>query len=277
MNKLAEFISGLQPEVQFIKPTMPNQAVRTVFSTFYVEGIPRAGVFPSSDDGTGIALTSHVQGQLSMINAGSGLNTYLANLIIQADTPGTWILCDRLWHNKIQSPTSTSEQTINSVAFPSRDDNQSTNGKGVSLGLELAPSTALGAGNRTLTITYTNSDSVSGKTAIHKMSSSNSYPVGCFLPFSMTEPGVSSIQTYQQSSSMGTTNISLVAYRVLATLPVRSSGLTSQYFIPSSINLVNGGIPKVFNDSVLFLLYIPTQTAQTPVYSVYGALTWTIA
>ncbi|MBF9664229.1 hypothetical protein, partial [Streptococcus pseudopneumoniae] len=57
---------------------------------------------------------------------------------------GLVLLCDRLWHNSGFNVTLTTAQTVNSVTFPERDMDGTTNGEGVFVGVEV--SGAMGAG-----------------------------------------------------------------------------------------------------------------------------------
>ena len=56
-------------------------------------------------------------------------------------TAGAIVLVDRIWHNSGLSATITTSQTVNSNAWPARDDNESTNGEGVLVGMEVHAAT----------------------------------------------------------------------------------------------------------------------------------------
>lgn len=237
-----------------------------MYSFFYINGIPPLAAV-STDGVAGAALTSY-EGQIPFQNAGATENTYLARMLLQSTSAGQWLLCDRLWHNSGINLNSTSEQTINSVAFPARDNDGSTNGAGVYVGLEIT--TTLGATTSTALLGYTNSAGTSGRSDNSYISIASSSTAGTFYPFRLqgSDAGVRSIQTIQMGTANATGAASLVAYRVLGRLGVQGSN------IPYSMDLVSGGAQKAYNNSVPFLLFIPTSTSAT---TVVGHVVWTVA
>jgi hypothetical protein len=63
------------------------------------------------------------------------------------------------------------------------------------------------------------------------------------------------VQTFTNSVSMTSGSISLVAYRVLATLDITTSGGSAGPF--------ELGLPRMYDDTVPFLLLIPSTTTTT--------------
>jgi len=173
-------IAGMQPPVPFAKALTPTLVAGRPHSLFYLAGFPGAATAPSPGMG-GAALTSYA-GQLPFSNPASG-NSYLARLQGQTSTGGTLILADRLWHNSGLSMTSTSAQTINSVAFPARDADGSTDGNRVQIALEVT--TATGSGTPTLTMGYTNSGGTSSKTGTGILTGVASSAIGAFYPMGL--------------------------------------------------------------------------------------------
>lgn len=266
MPTLNQHLSGMQPGREIMKISGLYWPAGKLHSLFYADGMPIAAT-PTAIGKAGEALITHVA-QIPFPNAGSGLNTYLARLMAATTVPGQLLLCDRLWQNSGIDVTSTSSQTINSVAFAARDDNQSTNGVGVLVGLEV--STITDSGTPTLTLGYTNSSGTASRTATQIGSTTAYSEVGTFYPFGLQsgDSGIRSIQTYQQSETWTSGAVHLVAYRVLTRLGTVTADL------PASIDLVTGGSPKAWNNSVPFLIFLP---ATANYVTINGHIIWSCA
>jgi hypothetical protein len=200
----------------------------------------------------GAALTSYA-GQLPYTNPVSG-SKYIARMVGQATIAGTLFLLDRLWHNSGITITSTSPQTVDSAEFPARDNNGSVNGEGVMVAVEV--SAATGAGTPTFTLGYTNSDNQNGKSAANIVASAASSAIGCFHPIGLAagDKGVKSIQTITLSATWTSGTMHLVAFRVLARLELPLAQ------VPNAFDLVTGGMPKCFDNTVPFLVFLPSTT-----------------
>lgn len=266
MPTLNQHLDGMQPGREIIKATSPTLVVGRMHSFFYLSGMPNGASTPSPGL-SGEALTTH-DAKIPFPNAGTGLSTYLARLMMQATITGQLMLCDRLWQNSGIDVTSTGAQTINSVAFPARDDTESTNGLGVLVGLEV--SAATGSGTPTLTLGYTNSSGTASRSATQIGATYATSAVGAFHPFALqgTDSGVRSIQSYTQSATWTSGTVHLVAYRVLARLGIPVANA------PASMDLITGGQPKAWNNSVPFLIFVPGSTTAT---SLNGHVIWSIA
>lgn len=249
-------IAGFKPPQSFFKAATGTVVSGRPFSLAYLAGIPGAAVAPSPGL-SGAALTSYA-GQIPFTNPTGGQNSYLARFIATSNgLTGTLLLVDRLWHNSGITITSNTAQTINSVAWPARDNNGTTNGEGVLIGLEVSGAT--GAGTPTLTLSYTNSEGTAGRTATNTVATGASSPAGSFYPISLQagDVGVRSIQTYTQSATWTSGTVHLVAYRVLAALPIGAT------FQGASINAVTAGLPRLHDNTTPFLLWVPAGTAST--------------
>src|SRR3990167_3263758 len=152
-------IAGMQPPEEFLKVGVGTQVVGRMYSPFYATGRPGAAVAPSPGI-SGAALTSYA-GQIPFTNGAS--DQYLARFAAQSVTTGSLFLCDRLWHNSGIVMTQTTAQTINSVAWPARDNTGTTDGAGVRIGLEV--NTVTGAGTAVVSAVYTNQAGTGSKTA----------------------------------------------------------------------------------------------------------------
>lgn len=161
--------------------------------------------------------------------------------------PCSAVLYDRLWHNGGITITSTSVQNITSPTWPARDANGSTNGVGVILAIEVSAQT--GAGSPTITVSYTNSDGTSGRSATWPGSST--WQAGWFVPLILQEDdkGVRSVQSIQLSASWTSGTINLVAARPLAYLELANvgSGVETDFTINGMPQLYNGTVPFITN------------------------------
>lgn len=263
ISSVDQLIAGMQPGREFMKVSTPSLTAGRPQSLFYLGGNPGAAAAPSPGV-AGAALTSYA-GQLIFGNPAAG-NAYLARFSATAGVTGQLLLCDRLWHNSGMSPTNLSAQTINSATWPARDANNSANGDGVLVGVEV--SATMGSGTPTLTMTYTNQAGTASRTATNILATAASVPVGSFFPMGLQagDSGVRSIQDFTLSVTWTSGTFHLVAYRVLARVDIALA------YVPGAIDAVTGGMPKAWADTVPFLLFIPSTAAAT---NVWGSIVWT--
>ena len=247
-------LAGMKPPTYFSKAVTGTLVAGRPFSPFYLAGVPGAATAPSPGL-AGAALTTYA-GQLP-IPAASG-NTHLARFSgVSSAQAGVLLLCDRLWHNSGFTITSTGAQTINSAAWPARDMNGSTNGVGVILGVEI--SSATGAGTPTITVSYTNDANTSGRTGTNSVATVATSAAGTFYPIGLAagDTGVRSVQTLTLSATWTSGTMHLVAYRVLASLELGAAGL------PNAIDALTSGMPRCYDNTVPFLVFIPQTTTTT--------------
>jgi len=261
INSLDGVISGLAQPIQIIKTGYATQG--QLNSLIYAAGFP-SGATANTEGISGAALTAYT-GQIPFTNPTAGQNTYLGRFsaYVQSTTTslnGTLFLCDRLWHNSSISLTTLSAQTVNSVTFPPRDVNQSTNGEGIYLGFEISTTMALSATN-TLTITYTSSTDTTGSTSV-TMTSTQSAGTFRIVPLLSGHTGVKAIGTITHSATGNTGAYSLVAFRIMSSVDYRM-GRTN------SVDAFTSGFPRMFDNTVPFLLMwhdvsagVPTLSAQ---------------
>lgn len=259
-------IAGCQPGVFFYK-NLFVPVVNRPFSLFYQSGIPGPAVAPTPGI-SGAALTSY-PGQLRFVNPGAGETTYLARFSTLAYRvtgtalpPGSVMLADRLWHNSGISITSSASQAVNSVAFPPRDANGTTNGLAVLLGLEISTATS-GAVTPTITVEYTNENNVArtiaGGTAATTTLPTGSTTAGTFTYLNLygSDRGVRSIQNITFTTPYSSGVAHLVAYRKIASV------LLGYADVPNDVNPLTGGMPVMYDNTVPFVVMTPTQNIDT--------------
>jgi hypothetical protein len=244
-------IAGAQAPYNFYKGATPTLVAGRPHSLFYISGIPGAAAAPTPGL-AGAALTTY-SGQIPFSNPVSG-NTHLMSFAAQSSgAAGSLWLCDRLWHNSGFTITSTSAQTVNSVAWPARDRTGTTNGDQVYVGVEV--STATGSGTPTLTLNYTNSAGTAGRTGTNIVATAATSAIGVFYPIGLAagDVGVRSIQTFTLSATWNSGTIHLVAYRVIARVELNAG-------YSNAIDCITSGFPRLYDNSVPFLIYVPQTT-----------------
>lgn len=128
---------------------------------------------------------------------------------------------DFLWVNSGITPTTTTAQTVTSAAFAPRDLDGTANGRGVQIALLVSTATTNGAAVTTITVSYTNSAGVSGRTGTIP-----SFPAtaqaGTIVPILLQsgDQGVRSIESITLGTSLGGGAVHLLAYTVLVEQPV---------------------------------------------------------
>lgn len=257
ITTLDALIAGFKPPEYVIKNGIAT-VVGVPYSPFYVGGKPGAAVAPSPGI-AGAALTTYA-GQIPVPPA--SLNTHLARFTAHCNVAGTLLLCDRLWHNSGISSTLITAQNINSVALPARDKNASINGADIMAMLEV--STIMGAGAGNATLSYTDELGNAGASAVLAYTAAR--PVGhCELfPLAAGDNGIRSIQTLTFSVSRTSGVIHLVLFRVLAVLPIVAGGIGAE------ADAVALGMPRMFDNTVPFLLFIPASTTAPVIQSHVG-------
>lgn len=270
-------IDGLAP-ITFCQKVGAQSAGALAFSYWYSAGYPA----PATANASGLAgavCNSSTPGAIPFPTPPAGANTYLGkigggNYQERTIVGASFHLIDRLWHNSGLSPTLTTAQTVNSVAWPARDSNGTSNGEDVYIALEL--STATGAGANVPTISYTNSDGVAGRTATLISAYGATSRTGSWFVFGLQagDVGVRSVQTYTNSVSMTSGNVHLVAFRVIH-LPTHTS-CGQGGLLPASDDVLSGCMPRLFDGSCLMWTCTPTSgtSLQTWLTSGEVAYTW---
>lgn len=183
------------------------------------------GINGRNTDGTTVA----DRGCISAGTPISGIN-YIRDIVTTASQAGTFILADVLWVNSGLVVTTTTAQTITQPTLPARDNLGTSNGFGVGAGLLVTTATTNAAVINNITLQYTNSDGVAGRTG------TMSYPatavIGTFVPFQLAQGdiGVRSIQSITLGTTLTAGAISLIAFNFLATVPVTVANIGSIAF-----------------------------------------------
>lgn len=253
ITTLAQVVDGMLPQVTVAKTAESSaNGASQLLTNWYSAGYPPTATANTSGV-SGQALTSS-PAALPFKNPVSG-NSYLTGflstyyLTISNTSQRSTLLVDRLWENSGLSPTLTTAQTVNSVAWPARDLDESTNGRGVFIAVEV--SGAIGSGTGLFSISYTNSNGTAGKTAGSLYSTRSSAPEGHWFPIGLAsgDVGVRSIQSFTISATLNSGTIHLVAYRPIAM--IGAGGRREKTAAEDALTL---GMPPIWNNSVLQLV-----------------------
>lgn len=213
--------------IPFLKVGTAAEAAGVAYCTSKDSGFPGAwspgspGLAGRTTDGTASADNGCIPWQ----NPASG-SIYLTQFSMSSSVAHLHFLMDVLWVNTGIVVTTTTAQTISSVAFPSRDVNGSTNGEGVMVGILVTTATTNASAITNTTMSYTNSDGTSGRTATIA-----SFPAtavaGTIVWFQLQagDKGVRSIQSITLGTSYGGGAISLIAARWIASVPTQVANL----------------------------------------------------
>jgi hypothetical protein len=270
INSVDDIVAALYANpslTRLLWKSLPVQTGGIPFDLWVAPGVPGVGAFSTSGL-AGDALVGPLPGGLPIANAGSGKVNYLARAASLGQSSGGAMLCDRLWQNNGVSLTINSVQAINSVAWPARDVNGATNGEGVYIAIENAVPSA-GGNTMAMTMTYTNSAGVSGRTAtLISTPYSATGTVGRMQFFGLQagDTGVRSVQSVQLTSTVFTSGtMNMIAYRPLAFLDVPGA-----YF--SMLEAASLSLPVIYDNSVLFMWLMPSNSSAQILSAVFNAI-----
>ncbi len=257
-------IAGMRAPQPFMKVgvTMAAVAAQRAYTPWYANGNPGAST-ATAVGVNGEAVTpalGSTGGRILRTNPVSG-NAHLARLAVNATSAGTLWLIDRLWHNSGLTVTSTTAQAITPATLPARSGDGTSNGANVMAAIEW--SATGGAGTPTVTLTYTDQDGNTGATGT--FTGVASPPVGTFEIFTLAagDTGIRAPTSFIQSATRTSGTMHLVLFRVLAQIEVTSAN------IGNAIDALTSGLPQIYNDSVLQLVWFPTATTATTITGQY--------
>lgn len=262
-------VAGMRPPMFFSKAVTATLVAGRPASLWALGGAPGAGSFDTTLNGVTLSSSSTlVNGQIPHYDPVSG-NSYLARLSASATQAGKLLLLDRIWHNGGYTITSTAAQNSTTPTWPSRcptsgtDDTPATTGHGVMLAVEV--SAATGAGTPTITISYTNSAGTAGRTATNIIATVATSAIGAtyFIGLQAGDVGVRSVQSLTLSATWTSGTINLVAYRVLAELELPGN------FVPNALDALTSGMPRIYNGTVPWVVFVPNTTTATNVSGTY--------
>ena len=231
----------------FGKVSMTAKAAGTFQSLWQAAGLPAAGAAPTS--AAGAAPTSATVGAIPFVNPASGLS-YLSKIGNSQQTIGTLILYDRLVHTATLNGTLATAQTVNSTPLT-----RYTTGEDVELFLEVYAATGATASN--VTISYTNSAGVAGRTT-PAIAMQVTPVAGQMLPIPLQagDTGIRSVQSVTLSASTATAgNFGITLVKRIAEIPITVAG-TGVVLDPFAL-----GFPQIENNACLSMMVVTSTTS----------------
>jgi hypothetical protein len=258
-------IAGFRAPQPFLKvgATMATPGAQRGYTFWYTSGVPGASTATAigiNGEAVTPALGS-VGGRIPRTNPTGGQFAYAGRLAANATSAGTLWLIDRLWQNSGLSVTSTTAQAITPAAIPARDNTGTTNGAAVLAAIEW--SAVGGAGTPTVTLTYTNQSGTTNQTGT--FTGIGGPAAGTFEIFTLAagDTGIRAPTSFIQSATRTSGTMHLVLFRVIAQVEVTSSN------IGNAIDALTSGLPRIYDDSVLQLVWFPTATTATTITGQY--------
>lgn len=234
--------------IPFMKTSTATDVAGCWYCTSKDAGYPGAwavgtpGVNGRVTDGT----TAADYGCIPIPNAATGGN-YLTALEMASSVNHTNDFFDCLWVNSGLVVTTTTSQAITTPTLPARDVNGTTNGEGCTIALLITAASTLAAAGANLTVSYTNSKGVAGRTATLSAIAGSQVPatpvIGTIVWFQLAagDTGVQSIQSITLGTSMLTGSISLMICRDISTIGTAVVNVSTPKLIGSpGIRLYNG-------------------------------------
>jgi hypothetical protein len=213
------------------KSSMSNLA--GAFSSYWaVGGTPAAGNTAQGLNGTLHDSTS--TGAVPLV-APVG-SRHISNLQMSSSAAGTVVLYDRLWSNSGMYTGFLHNGNISHSAIT-----RYTSGEGVQMWLEVYSRSGSAVNNITLTVTYTNSAGVSGRTSSVYIPYANVYNGVMFpCPLMAGDLGVKSIQSYSTNLQLyQVLNLGIVLLKPLLMVSVPSEA------VPVRMNHVQLALPEI--------------------------------
>ena len=251
-------ISGMKPPVSFHKAASTGEGAGRMHNLAHVTGNPGAWTFGAPGlAGVAISTSGQIGGNLNFENPTSA-NAYLAKLSVSvgANIIG-YLLYDLLWYNTGLAETTTTAQTINSVTWPARDADGSTNGKGVEIWLTTTTATTNAGAISNTTYSYTNSEGTASRSAGLVYPWPATAVAGTAVPFALqgSDVGVRSVQSITLGTSYGGGQVDAIALRRIAYIPM--VGATSG----ALVDWAGLGFPRLYNNSSLYMMVLLSGTA----------------
>jgi len=249
--------------VSFMKTTTVSDAAGYWYGSWKDAGFPGAwapgtpGMAGRATDGT----SATDAGCLPIKNPSVGAN-YLTALEMGSGVNHTHLFYDVLWVQSGIVVTTTTAQTVNSVALPARDVNGTTNGEGCMIGLMVSAASTLAAVASNATISYTNSGGTAGRTATLSAIVGSQAPatpvIGTIVWFNLAagDKGVQSIQSITLGTSWLTGTLNLFIARDIVQLGTTIPNVSASKMIKEP------GV-RLYNNSCILHCILSSATTAT--------------
>lgn len=256
--------TGAIQQITYNKTVITGSTATNPTMLWIQGGLPSGGTVGSNLAGRTTSNTETAA--LPFTNPPAGQNTYISRFrycsagFVSSDRFRSMLLIDLMWISSAVSQVTTT-QTINSVAWPARDVDGSTAGKGVYIAL-LHTGAYSAPNSYTATITYTNSSGTGSKTGTVSRTGGDSQR---WAPLSLDngDVGVQSIQDFTFSAVPGTGGTTvLFAYRPIAMI----SAQLTQGLVPIDETAMTLALPRLYNDTCVTMVTFAGGTGPNGTY-----------
>lgn len=180
-------------------------------------------------------------------------NLFISKASLNSSVLHAFWIFDVMWVNTGLVVTTTTAQTISMPTLPARDFTGTTNGEGCMVGLVFTAASTNAAAISNSTLSYTNSDGTSGRTATLVNLAGENIPatpvIGTTVWFSLQagDNGVRSVQSITLGTSLVTGSVSLVVARPIVQIsPALVNVATTSEFDAPGIRIYNGSTLLLF-------------------------------
>ena len=234
-------------------------------SLWRYDGMPAGGAIP----GAGEIPTNLTTGSISFTQPGSGRDKHLIHASITPVVAGVYLLYDRLYHIGGLSGTSAVTQSIQGAHPGSPALTRNTNGNGNIVFYEIYA--AVGTTARTLSMTYTNQNGTTGRSANINIGAAGFSEITRMqrIPLAAGDTGVQSVQDIVLNGTTGTAgSFGITIAHPLAWIPVGAAGVMGWRDYTTGLP----GIPTIHPSASLALLFIPAVATVTEVLGCLGTV-----
>lgn len=251
---VAAMTAATAQNIPWNKSSTTGEGAGTFFDLSQTAGVPGAMLTPDAASSGGTSYTGSAAGGLPFTAPAVGDTTYLLSFTASASVPGTLYLTDRLWACRGLSTTAGATTTVTGMSNITRYSS--------GIGAEIwywcitAPSSG---GSGTMTVSYTNSAGVSGRTCTITLGAGSPPPTAgqCYVgSLQAGDTGVQSIQSVTNTSTsfVGGSHGLFVAKRLL-TAPIVTS-------VPgASLDGLRTGLQQIDTNACLNMLLLCSSTS----------------
>jgi hypothetical protein len=213
---VAAMTASTAQQLAYTKISVASEGAGTFFDLFYTSGSPGGAAAPAAASAGGTSYSNGSSGSLVFTAAGGGQSTYLAGMSVSCTVAASHYLTDRLWACSGLSTVNGATTAVTGMTSITRY----SGGVGAEIWY-VCLSTPSAQTNSTMTVSYTNSSGVAGRTATITLSSGSPPPTAgqCYpAQLQAGDVGVQSVQSVTNSSLSftGGTHGLLVARRLLS-------------------------------------------------------------
>lgn len=237
----------------FKNGAQPTHAANFWHSHWASTAIPGAGTLATGNTTAGIIPTNATAGSMSIVNPTGGETAYILGAEVTSTVSGVVLLYDRVFALGALTPTSGAIAGITGTAI-----NRPASGEGCRIAIEVV--TAFSSAAHTFTITYTNSNGDTGRTATCVITAS-AWPIGrvFFATLQAGDEGVRQITGVSGSASPPTGT-----FNVLIIRPLVEAGVVAN--VPRSLSTSEVGRREMYeNVCAAVLFYNPAGTTASSI------------